>query len=282
MIIRPMSRKEFDTAINWAAAEGWNPGRFDGDVFWQTDPTGFFTMELDGEMIGSCSAVSYDGNYGFMGFFIVKNEYRGKGLGGKLWLAMRDTLKGRLKADTTIGIDGVFNMQESYARTGFNFSHRNLHMEGIAEQLEFDATKISFAYSEIFAQLVAADARWFGCERSNFLEGWLAMPEMRTAVYREGDAIVGYGCRRTCREGYKIGPLFASDLKVADQLFSALTSEIAGQTVSIDVPEYNLQAMKLAESHDLKQNFGCARMYIGPRPSIPDEEIFGITTYELG
>lgn len=277
-----MTRKEFDTVISWAAAEGWNPGRFEGDAFWQTDPAGFFTMEMNGEMIGSGSAICYDGNYGFMGFFIVKNEYRGKGLGGKLWLAMRDTLKGRLKPDTTIGIDGVFNMQEAYTRTGFNFSHRNLHMEGIAERLEFDASKISFAYAEIFAQLVAADARWFGCERSNFLKGWLAMPEMRTAVYLEGDAIVGYGCRRTCREGYKIGPLFASDLKVADQLFNALTSEIAGQSVSIDVPDYNLQAMKSAESRNLKPNFGCARMYIGPRPSIPDDEIFGITTYELG
>lgn len=282
MLIRQMMRPELDIAISWARGEGWNPGRFDGDAFWQTDPEGFFAMELDGKMIGSGSAVSYSGNYGFMGFFIVRNEYRGKGLGGKLWATMRDTLKGRLKVDTTIGIDGVYNMQNAYTRTGFNFSHRNLHMEGIAEALDFDKTSIDFAPLEIFSQLVSADARWFGCERSNFLKGWLAMPEIRTAIYRKGDEILGYGCRRTCSEGYKIGPLFASNSNVGEQIFRALTNEIVGQNVSINVPEYNVEAMKLAHIHNLKENFGCARMYIGSRPSIPDDEIFGITTYELG
>ena len=130
-----MSRKEFDTAVSWAAAEGWNPGHFDADVFWQTDPDGFFTLELNGEMIGSGSAVSYDGQFGFMGFFIVKPEYRGKGMGGQLWLTMRDTLKARLAPGTAIGIDGVFNMQQSYAKTGFVFSHRTLRMEGVAQSI---------------------------------------------------------------------------------------------------------------------------------------------------
>jgi hypothetical protein len=27
--IRAMTRAEFDLALDWAAAEGWNPGRFD-------------------------------------------------------------------------------------------------------------------------------------------------------------------------------------------------------------------------------------------------------------
>jgi predicted GNAT family N-acyltransferase len=84
-------------------------------------------------MIGSGSAVSYDGQFGFMGFFIVKPEHRGQGMGGQLWLNMRDTLKERLNPGTAIGIDGVFNMQQTYAKTGFVFSHRTLRMEGVAE-----------------------------------------------------------------------------------------------------------------------------------------------------
>ena len=108
-----MTRAEFDIVITWAAAEGWNPGLPDPDVFWQTDPEGYFALEHNGEMIGSGSAVSYDGQFGFMGFFIVKPEYRGKGMGGQLWLTMRDTLKERLNPGTAIGIDGVFNMQQT-------------------------------------------------------------------------------------------------------------------------------------------------------------------------
>jgi hypothetical protein len=28
--------------------------------------------------------------------------------------------------------------------------------------------------------------------------------------------------------------------------------------------------------------FGCARMYLGPPPELPHQEIFGVTTLELG
>ena len=94
--IRPMSRPEFDRLVDWAAAEGWNPGLHDADTFWQTDPQAFVAAELDGELIGGGSIVSYDGRFGFMGFFIMRPELRGRGLGGRLWHARRDRLRARL------------------------------------------------------------------------------------------------------------------------------------------------------------------------------------------
>src|SRR3712207_9059113 len=38
---RPMRRPELDLALDWAAAEGWNPGLRDADAFWAADPEGF-------------------------------------------------------------------------------------------------------------------------------------------------------------------------------------------------------------------------------------------------
>jgi hypothetical protein len=40
--------------------------------------------------------------------------------------------------------------------------------------------------------------------------------------------------------------------------------------------------MALAERHGMREVFGCARMYYGPPPVLPQGEIFGITTFELG
>ena len=34
--------------------------------------------------------------------------------------------------------------------------------------------------------------------------------------------------------------------------------------------------------HGMKEVFGCARMVLGPIPKLPDDEIFGVTTFELG
>lgn len=52
LVVRPMSRADLDQAVAWAAAEGWNPGLHDADVFWATDPEGYVRADLDGEMVG--------------------------------------------------------------------------------------------------------------------------------------------------------------------------------------------------------------------------------------
>lgn len=54
-IVRPITRIELDIPIKWAAKEGWNPGLYDADAFYATDPKGFFMGFLDGEPISSLS-----------------------------------------------------------------------------------------------------------------------------------------------------------------------------------------------------------------------------------
>ena len=54
-------------------------------MFWATDPEGFVTAEIEGELIGGGSIVAYEKKYGFIGLFIVRPEYRGHGLGDRLW-----------------------------------------------------------------------------------------------------------------------------------------------------------------------------------------------------
>ncbi|MFX5526343.1 GNAT family N-acetyltransferase, partial [Acinetobacter baumannii] len=62
-----MSSKDLDVAIEWAAAEGWNPGLNDGDSFYAADSSGFLAGELDGEIVCTISAVSYGADFGFIG-----------------------------------------------------------------------------------------------------------------------------------------------------------------------------------------------------------------------
>lgn len=81
LIIRNMTRPEVNQLVEWAAGEGWNPGLRDAELFWDTDPEAFIAAELEGELIGGGCITSYEGQYGFMGFFIVRPQYRGQGLG---------------------------------------------------------------------------------------------------------------------------------------------------------------------------------------------------------
>ncbi len=106
--IRTASAEEFATAVDWAAAEGWNPGLDDLAASHAADPGGFL-MGFDGdEPVSSISVVRYGDDFGFLGFYIVRPDWRGRGIGLDIWNAGMARLEGR-----TVGLDGVVAQQEN-------------------------------------------------------------------------------------------------------------------------------------------------------------------------
>jgi ribosomal protein S18 acetylase RimI-like enzyme len=287
LAVRHMSRAEVDDLIDWAAAEGWNPGRHDAGLFWSADPAAFVAAELDGALIGGGAITSYDGAFGFMGLFIVRPEYRGRGYGNALWHARRERLLTRLHPGAAIGLDGVFAMQDYYAAGGFVFSHRNLRFRAeigerpMASQPPRDEDIVPLG-SVPFADVLAYDRTCFPAPRSSFLKGWISQSDSLSLGCRRNGTLTGFGVVRRCREGCKIGPLFADDGSVAERLYSQLVDFAAGGPVFLDAPENNPAAMALVRRHGMVEVFGCARMYLGPRPAVADDRVFGITTFELG
>lgn len=280
-----MTRSEVDELVAWAAQEGWNPGLHDAELFWATDPEAFVAADLDGEMIGGGAITSYGGAFGFMGFFIVRPEYRGRGLGDELWHARRERLLGRLRPAATIGMDGVFAMQDYYARGGFVFSHRDIRFRaevpegGLAAGSGEDLVPLS---DVPFDQVLAYDRACFPAERPTFLSAWISQPDALALGCERVGRLSGYGVVRRCGEGCKIGPLFADDSAAADALYEGLATFAAGGPVFLDAPENNPAATELVQRHGMAEVFGCARMYLGAPPDVAHDRIFGVTTFELG
>ena len=98
--IRNLTLAEVQTAVDWAAAEGWNPGLHDAACFYAADPTGFWGGFVGEDLVATLAAVKYGEGFGFIGLYIVKPEFRGHGLGMALWNAGMATLQGR-----RIGLD---------------------------------------------------------------------------------------------------------------------------------------------------------------------------------
>jgi GNAT superfamily N-acetyltransferase len=280
---RHATRAELDVAVEWATGEGWNPGRADADAFWATDPDGFVCAERTGEVIATGSVVSYGGAFGFMGFFIVRPDLRGRGIGREFWFWRRDLLRDRLHDGASIGMDGVFAMQPFYRSGGFEFAHRTLRMTGIIGGVDghSDSRLVDLA-SLRFDDVADYDRSCFLFDRPQFLARWIDPVGGRGLAAIENGEIVGMGVIRPCRTGHKIGPLFASRPDVGASLFEALAAVAHAEEVSIDVPEINADAMELARRHRLTEQFGCARMYHGAAPPIPWDRVYGVTTFELG
>ena len=64
--IRTLSLQELRVLIDWAAAEGWNPGLEDAAMFQAADPEGFIGAFVGSDMVAAISAVAYGRDFGFI------------------------------------------------------------------------------------------------------------------------------------------------------------------------------------------------------------------------
>ncbi|MCP9850992.1 GNAT family N-acetyltransferase [Cyanobium sp. Morenito 9A2] len=281
-----MAASELPLALDWAAAEGWNPGLQDADSFVAADPQGFLLGLRGGEPIGCISAVRYGDNFGFLGFYIVRPLWRGRGHGRQLSNAALERLEGR-----TIGLDGVVAQQANYRASGFQFVFLSLRHQGPVaaagprdgEAGAVHGDGIVALASRPLQELLAYDAPFSPSGRAAFLSAWLRQSGSQALGLVRCGVLAGYGVVRPCREGFKIGPLFADDPEAAEHLFRALRAQVPSPgPLILDTPVPNGAALALAAAHGLFPVSETARMVRGPAPALPLERLFGLTSFELG
>ncbi len=277
--VRVMSATDLARALDWAAAEGWNPGLDDARAFQIADPQGFLVGLLHGEPVSCISVVRYGADFGFLGFYIAQPRARGRGYGLRTWNAGMAHLSGRM-----VGLDGVPAQQDNYRKSGFWLAWRNIRYQGpaAARGLPPPGVALEDAKALPFDSVAAYDRRFFPAPRDGFLANWIGAPgHIALAAIRDG-ALAGLGVIRACRAGFKIGPLYAADAAIAAALIGGLCERAGPGVVALDVPESNARAVHLAESLGMVPAFETARMYTGAAPMIDAPGLFGVTTFELG
>ncbi len=276
--VKKMERGDLDLVLDWAAEEGWNPGLNDAECFYEADPDGFLIGYRGSEPVASISAVKYSNDFGFLGFYIVKPKYRGRGWGWSLWQKGLAYLKG-----CNIGLDGVLAQQNNYKKSGFKLAYRNIRYSGFTDFVKDASGNIYNPDKVDFPVIEAYDRKLFPANRSGFLKKWIEQNNTSTKIFLKAGEIKGYGTIRKCRSGYKIGPLMAENFSIAEDLFISLCKFVTSDgEVFLDIPEVNTQAFDLVHKFKLQPVFETARMYTGSEPEIDLMKIFGITSFELG
>ena len=274
-LVRTMTPSEVELSLEWAASEGWNPGKHDARCFRAADPDGFFIGILQGDPVGCISAVAYDERFGFIGLYLVKPQFRGMGFGMRIWQHGMAYLGNR-----NVGLDGAVAQQANYRKSGFQLAYRNIRFQGVVEGVV--SARVSSVSELPFDQLVDYDQRFFPTRRPRFLREWLSQADSVALAVVQDARITGYGVLRACLAGYKIGPLFADNDQIAEELLGALAAHVPGQLLTLDVPESNPAAVALAERRGMTSVFETARMYTKEPPALPIEQVFGVTSFELG
>jgi hypothetical protein len=109
--------------LNWATAEGWNPGLADDACFAAPDPEDFFIGELDGALGATASCELR------CEFRVPPFLHRAKGFAraryglayGIIWNAAITHAGPRV-----IGLDGVLAPQQNYTKFGFELAYANV------------------------------------------------------------------------------------------------------------------------------------------------------------
>ena len=288
--ISAMSRDEAEVLLGWAAAEGWNPGLADLEVAWSFDPQGFIALRYTApdkatELVGGGAILSYGGQCGFMGLFIMRADHRGQGLGRVLWHERLRRLQARLQPGAFIAMDGVLNMVPFYAAGGFVQHYHDLRFQGPADAtaLAVPAGMATVPLASVpFPEVDAYDREVFGRPRTGFLRRWLAVNGGHGVAVRGEAGVRGYAFLRPCLNGYKFGPVFADDAATARVLIRDLLAQVPGETVALDVPEPNVEAMAIADELGWASPFSCAKMFHGASPPDTTARVFGVTSFEFG
>ena len=58
-LLRKLVHPELVTLVGWAEQEGWEPGHYDAEQFWNYDPEGFLAIEEDGEFLGGGAIIKH-------------------------------------------------------------------------------------------------------------------------------------------------------------------------------------------------------------------------------
>ena len=273
--IRTLTASEVETLVDWAAREGWNPGIGDAAALRAADPEGFIGAFVGGEVAAGISAVAYGPGFGFIGLYICRPDRRGEGHGKAVWEAGMARLGNRI-----IGLDGVAEQRANYQRMGFVPAYETVRHSGRPAGLP-EGGDVRPVTAADMAGIFAYDRQCFPAAREAFLREWLRPP--RIALLSAGsNGIAGYGVARRCREGFKVGPLFADRTDLALAMVADLSDAIAGEELHIDVPAGQVQFTAMLQAAGMVPGFTTTRMYKGGRPGNAPSTVFGITTLELG
>ncbi len=297
--IRPLEAAQIPLVTAWARQEGFTPGSGDVAIYRQTDRQGLWLGWLEQTPIGCIAGVRYNAAYGFIGLFIVRPELRGQGYGIQLW---RHALE-HLSDVRCIGLEAAADRIANYASWGFLPASPTQRWQldgggaagpgrcdsplaaGLAAGISDDLQLVS-AEAIPEAAVQAYDASHEATPRPHFLRDWLRHPAGTVQALIDGkQRCHGFGRIRPCQlpqgQGWRIGPLIADSPALAERLLQQLLRHHPG-AVLIDAPGANPAAAELLHRRGFTVVGETLRMYRGPIPKLPLQDVFALACLELG
>ena len=289
--IKPMCDDDIDFVTEISRKEGFVPGIGDLGIYKNTDKQGLWVGWLNDNPIGCIAGVRYNENYGFLGLFLVLENYRGRGFGLQLWKKALDHLIDL----PCVGLEAAPDRIADYSKWGFSVSSKTTRWQLLGDGKFLDErfrsedlNDFSFVEgSSIPSNAVEKfDETRENTPRPHFLSNWLKHPAGKViAVIDKYGRCHGFGRIRPCLlkrgDGWRIGPLMADNPKLLTILLKKLIESHPGLII-IDAPGLNKSASELFKDLGFESQSETFRMYRGYQPPVSMKDVYGLACLELG
>jgi len=269
MNIVPFAIDDIVHFLKLAAAENWVAESWELEFLLSNFSNGCFAARGDkGETAGFVTSLRHERS-GWIGNLIVPPEYRGKGIGERLFSKALDALR---SADVeAYWLTASQSGRKLYEKYGFRSIDTIFRWVGNGQEQHAADDQQSNNNSSILSMVDTDSAAW-GDRRDSLLEATAGRG--RVLLDKTGFLVIQPGINAK-----QFGPFSALDAHSAEQLLeNAVRALESGTTFLLDSPAANGSAVRLFTRRGMRIAGTNELMYAGRKPRYQPEYIYGLAT----
>lgn len=241
--------------------EGWDRTLAEWKRMFRVEPGGFFKATVGGRDAGIAAVLRYD-RIAWINSFIVREEYRDKGVGSAL---MKECLSHAWDAGAdSIRLDSIAGVEPFYAKFGFKEEYSSLRFIRPGEKFSSMADSVT---EDDLKEILSFDRLFTRMNRARVLESIYRDNPRLALVLRDEGGIGGYLLSSPCDSRIDLGPCVCrpKDDRCASILVKTAMGLDPAKKYRICVSADNRSAAGLMRDLGFKESVPATRMSQGRR-----------------
>jgi ribosomal protein S18 acetylase RimI-like enzyme len=276
--IRTMQTADIPFAIRLSEQEDWGLTRNDLQRILRLNPLGSFVAYEGSKRLGITTTASYGKHVAWVGHVIVDKRHRGKHIGHRM---VEHAVTYLEKTKIQYVALYFFNQHvKFYENLGFVKDRPFLRMKRKASNIRYMKSQSLNSRKLTFGQLLSADRRAFGADRSRLLRLLIAERNVSYISFRRNPDSRAYLIVKRFHNMSELGP-WVCIKTTKDELRGMLTAALtktARKPVEVSCLRNNSRALDLLKSHGFNTVMEGYRMYFEVSPNVGDDR----AQYALG
>jgi ribosomal protein S18 acetylase RimI-like enzyme len=260
-----MSKHDIPAGLRLKELAGWNQTAADWNRFLNASPQGCFVAEVEGEVRGTATTISFENKFGWIGMVLVDPQQRSQGIGTKLLERTIEYLDQQKMP--TMKLDATPQGKPLYEKLGFvteyGIERWVLKRFPSADAKTAKPNRAALSAGQL-QSILSKDREVFGADRSSLLLSLREeLPDFGMGVW-DGGKLYGYTFGRRGSFADHLGPWIAENSSAARELLDEFLARSKRESHIVDCLTGNPEAIELLRTAGFTYARTLTRMYHGP------------------